>query len=134
VADTPDRVVDINAADDVFEMHLSARQAHIDIGPEVVKMLTYGAQLPGPEIRVQQGDRVIVHLHNELPDDFPTTIHWHGIEGTNAADGTPTTQGPVLPGERTWSWSRRARWATRSSCAGRTSPAAATACGWRATR
>ncbi len=101
VPSEPDRVVDINAADDVYETHLSAREANIDIGGgEVVKMLTYGAQLPGPELRVQQGDRVIVHLDNELPDDFPTTIHWHGIEGTNAADGTPTTQGPILPGDR----------------------------------
>lgn len=100
VADTPDRVTDENADPDIYETHLVARQANIDIGTEVVKMLTYGAQLPGPEIRVKQGDRVVVHLQNDLPDDFPTTIHWHGIEGTNAADGTPTTQGPVMPGER----------------------------------
>ncbi len=98
--DTPDAVTDLDPAADVLEVELSARQANIDIGPEVVKMLTYGAALPGPELRVKQGDRVVVHLQNDLPDDFPTTIHWHGIEGTNAADGTPTTQDGVMPGER----------------------------------
>ncbi len=99
VPDTADAFEDTHDDPNIFEASLSAREANIDIGPEVVRMLTYGARVPGPEIRVVQGDRVIVHLDNDLPADFPTTIHWHGIEGSNAMDGTPTTQGPIQPGE-----------------------------------
>jgi FtsP/CotA-like multicopper oxidase with cupredoxin domain len=36
---------------------------------------------------------------NDLGAGFETTIHWHGIEGNNAADGTHTTQTPVMDGD-----------------------------------
>lgn len=52
--------------------------------------------IPGPVIEVNQGDHVIVHFRNELPDS--TTIHWHGLRVPNAADGTPSSQLPVPPG------------------------------------
>ena len=95
----PDPFFDLDPDPGVFEAVLTARQANIDIDGEVVSMLTYGGVLPGPEIRVTEGDRVVIHLQNELAQDYPTTIHWHGIEGTNAADGTPTTQKPVESGD-----------------------------------
>ena len=52
--------------------------------------------IPGPLLDVKQGDRVIVHLRNELSE--PTTIHWHGIRVPNEADGSEHTQVPVQPG------------------------------------
>jgi len=94
-----DPFVDLDPDPRVFEAVLTARAATVDVGGELVSMLTYGGVVPGPEIRVTQGDRVVIHLQNALPSDFPTTIHWHGIEGTNAADGTPTTQLAVQPGQ-----------------------------------
>jgi len=95
----PDLFEDINPDPTVFEAHLTAREATLIWDCEPVKMLTYGGRVPGPEIRVTQGDRVIVHLKNDLPEDFPTTIHWHGIEGTNTMDGTPVSQEPIAPGD-----------------------------------
>lgn len=95
----PDLFEDINDDPNIFEANLSAKEALVQIGDDYVTMLSYGGRVPGPEIRVTQGDRVIIHLQNDLPEEFPTTIHWHGIEGTNAMDGTPVTQGPVMPGE-----------------------------------
>lgn len=53
--------------------------------------------IPGPLLDVNQGDLVIAHLRNELPE--PTTIHWHGIRVPNEADGSEHTQTPVAPGE-----------------------------------
>jgi FtsP/CotA-like multicopper oxidase with cupredoxin domain len=52
--------------------------------------------IPGPLIEVNQGEHVIVHFRNELPDS--TTIHWHGLRVPNASDGTPSSQRPVAPG------------------------------------
>ncbi len=97
-ATAADPFVDVDPDPRVFEAVLTARQATIDVGGELVSMLSYGGAVPGPEIRVTQGDRVVVHLQNALPSDFPTSIHWHGVEGTNAADGTATTQLAVQPG------------------------------------
>src|SRR3990172_2746615 len=61
---------------------------------------SYNGQIPGPMIRVTQGDRIRVILKNELPD--PTSIHWHGVRVPNNMDGVAEpaiTQQPVTPGE-----------------------------------
>lgn len=63
-----------------------------------VTAYTYNGTVPGPMIRVTEGDQVRVIVKNELP--VPTTIHWHGVEVPNAMDGIPgVTQDPILPGE-----------------------------------
>jgi len=57
----------------------------------------YNGRVPGPELRVRQGDRVRVTLVNHLPD--ATSIHWHGINVPGAMDGVAgITQNAVLPG------------------------------------
>jgi FtsP/CotA-like multicopper oxidase with cupredoxin domain len=43
--------------------------------------------VPGPELRVREGDLVRIKLHNRLP--VPTTIHWHGIDVPLNQDGVP---------------------------------------------
>lgn len=58
----------------------------------------YDGRVPGPEIRVRQGERLRVELENRLLQE--TTIHWHGLRVPNAMDGVPhLTQAPVRPGE-----------------------------------
>jgi FtsP/CotA-like multicopper oxidase with cupredoxin domain len=58
----------------------------------------YNNSVPGPEIRVRQGDRLRVRVDNALAEE--TTIHWHGIRTPNAMDGVPhLTQRPIAPGE-----------------------------------
>jgi FtsP/CotA-like multicopper oxidase with cupredoxin domain len=53
--------------------------------------------VPGPELRVNQGDRVQVTLINHLPES--TTLHWHGVVLPNAEDGVAgVTQDAVAPG------------------------------------
>ena len=59
---------------------------------------SYNASVPGPEIRIRQGERLRVVLENQLAQE--TTIHWHGVRVPNAMDGVPfLTQKPVAPGE-----------------------------------
>lgn len=70
-----------------------------DTGKAPVPAWTYGGAVPGPELRVRQGDRVRVVVRNDLPQ--PTTVHWHGVRVPNAMDGVPhLTQHPIAPGER----------------------------------
>src|SRR5437868_1564394 len=56
----------------------------------------YNGHVPGPTLEVREGDHVIVHFWNQLPE--PTTIHWHGIHLPAEMDGSPLD--PVLPGAR----------------------------------
>ncbi|HUG25386.1 multicopper oxidase family protein [Piscinibacter sp.] len=59
----------------------------------------YGAGVPGPEIRLRQGERLRVEVVNRLPQE--TTVHWHGLRVPNAMDGVPhLTQPPIAPGQR----------------------------------
>lgn len=48
-------------------------------------------------LKVKQGQEVIIHFKNELPES--TTIHWHGMRVPNRADGTPSAQLEVAPDE-----------------------------------
>ena len=61
-------------------------------------MWTYNGTVPGPEIRIRQGERLRVSIVNELAEE--TTVHWHGLRVPNAMDGVPhLTQKPIAPGE-----------------------------------
>ena len=69
--------VDRNPDPDVVEVYFEARVAKVEIAPGFeVEAWTYNGTIPGPMIRVQVGDRLIVHYTNNLPR--PSTIHWHG--------------------------------------------------------
>ena len=54
--------------------------------------------VPGPLLRVTEGDKIRIVLKNELPE--PTVIHFHGPMLPNAMDGVPDVTQPVVkPGE-----------------------------------
>jgi FtsP/CotA-like multicopper oxidase with cupredoxin domain len=58
----------------------------------------YDGTVPGPGIRVRQGEPVRIIVSNGL--DEATTVHWHGIRVPNAMDGVPgLTQPAIRPGE-----------------------------------
>jgi FtsP/CotA-like multicopper oxidase with cupredoxin domain len=58
----------------------------------------YDGRVPGPEIRVPQGQPVRITVENKLAED--TTVHWHGIRLPIAMDGVPgLTQAPIGSGK-----------------------------------
>jgi manganese oxidase len=81
----------------VFE--ITAREIQWEVEPgKRVKAWAYNDQVPGPQIRVREGDRVRLVLKNELPES--TSVHFHGVEVPIDQDGVPfITQPPVKPGE-----------------------------------
>ena len=84
-------------------LRLSAGKATFSLEPygpaEVGGCWGFNGTVPGPVIRVKQGERLRAVLENALAED--TTIHWHGIRLPNAMDGVPhLTQAPVAPGGR----------------------------------
>ncbi|KAI7743636.1 hypothetical protein M8C21_012058 [Ambrosia artemisiifolia] len=71
--------------------------------PDCLEHVVMGinGQFPGPTIKAQAGDTVVVHLTNKLHTEG-VVIHWHGIRqlGTPWADGTASiSQCAINPGE-----------------------------------
>jgi FtsP/CotA-like multicopper oxidase with cupredoxin domain len=80
---------------------LTAQQRRIRLGSgALVEAWTFNGQVPGPLLRVRQGDLVQVTLVNQLPREG-VTVHWHGVDVPNAEDGVAgVTQDAVGPGQR----------------------------------
>jgi FtsP/CotA-like multicopper oxidase with cupredoxin domain len=60
---------------------------------------TFNGHVPGPVIRVTEGDKVRIVVENLLSEG--TGVHWHGLDVPNKMDGVPmVTQDPILPGQK----------------------------------
>src|SRR6266852_13389 len=69
------------------------------VGPDhpQTEVWAYGGIVPGPVVRLRQGEPARIVVENRLDED--TTVHWHGIRLPNAMDGVPgLTQPPIKPG------------------------------------
>ncbi|MCO6435141.1 multicopper oxidase domain-containing protein, partial [Nitrosomonas nitrosa] len=95
---TPDAAdIDTDPSPNVLEITLTISQQTVDIGGGVMANAeTINGTIPGPTLRLNVGDTVIVRVVNDLP--HPSGIHWHGIELHNSADGTPVTQNGIPVG------------------------------------
>ena len=78
---------------------LTAEEADVKLpSGRVVHALTFNGSVPGPELRVDEGDLVEVTLENRDVQSG-VTIHWHGVDVPNAEDGVAgVTQNAVPPG------------------------------------
>jgi FtsP/CotA-like multicopper oxidase with cupredoxin domain len=85
---------------DIKEFHLFIDIYQQEIVPGVkFHTLAFNNQVPGPEIRVNRGDKVRVIFENKT--DLNHTIHWHGMHVPWRMDGVPyVTQMPVMPGQK----------------------------------
>lgn len=83
----------------VFELETRPVRWEVEPG-HFVDAYSYNGMVPGPEIRVKEGDRVRVIVRNNLPES--TSVHWHGLDmiGNNRNDGvTFLTSAPIKPGQ-----------------------------------
>jgi len=80
-----------------FVLTASIEKWEVEAG-KFVDAWTYNGMVPGPQIRVDVGDKVRVILDNQLP--MGTDVHWHGIATPNNMDGVaPLTQPLIKSGE-----------------------------------
>lgn len=81
-----------------FVLRLTEKQWQTYPGGPVLAAFAINDHVPGPVIRVTEGDRIRLVVVNDLPE--PTSIHWHGMDLPNDQDGVPgLTQPPIDPGE-----------------------------------
>ncbi|MEO7368310.1 MAG: multicopper oxidase family protein [Gemmatimonadaceae bacterium] len=78
------------------EVTLTASKERIALASGMMTdVYAYNGMSPGPTIEIREGDHVIIHFHNDLPE--ATTIHWHGLHIPADQDGSPLY--PVQPGK-----------------------------------
>jgi FtsP/CotA-like multicopper oxidase with cupredoxin domain len=91
----PAVLVNISKAPKTVEVNLTAAVARMSLQPGVTsEVFAYNGRVPGPTLDVREGDKVIVHFRNNLPE--ATTVHWHGIHLPYQSDGSPYH--PIAPG------------------------------------
>jgi len=94
---SPARFTNISKLSKTVEVNLTASVTTLSLQPGTkTEVFAYNGQTPGPTLDVREGDRVIVHFRNDLPE--PTTVHWHGIHLPFDSDGSPYH--PIAPGAR----------------------------------
>ena len=85
---TPPVLQNLSSAPNTVEVNLTAEPTRLSLMPGTeTNVWAYNGQVPGPTLEVREGDRVIVHFQNNLPE--PTTVHWHGIHLPASQDGSP---------------------------------------------
>jgi len=72
----PDNIID-----------LSIGRMPKDIDGKTGKAIGINGSVPGPLVRMQEGQEVLIRVKNELDED--TSIHWHGILPPFQMDGVP---------------------------------------------
>jgi manganese oxidase len=93
-----DQTLEPRIEDGVKVYDLETSVIEWNILPDVQMMAyAFNGQVPGPRIRITEGDRVRFNVTNHLPES--TTVHWHGLILPNAMDGAAEiTQEPIAPG------------------------------------
>jgi FtsP/CotA-like multicopper oxidase with cupredoxin domain len=61
----------------------------------IISTTTYNGQFPGPLVRLKEGQRVVVDIHNET--DTPEQLHWHGQIIPVDVDGASEEGTPFIP-------------------------------------
>ena len=95
-AANPPLLVNISRRPRTVEVNLTAAVTKLSLQPGVTsEVFAYNGHVPGPTLDVREGDLVIIHFKNNLPE--ATTVHWHGIHLPFESDGSPFH--PIQPGE-----------------------------------
>jgi FtsP/CotA-like multicopper oxidase with cupredoxin domain len=81
------------ASDQKADYTLRIANGLVDLAPtHIVSTTLYNGQFPGPLLRMTEGKRVVIDVHNDT--DWPELVHWHGqmipsdVDGA-AEEGTP---------------------------------------------
>jgi FtsP/CotA-like multicopper oxidase with cupredoxin domain len=68
----------------------------VELAPDhIVSTTLYNGRFPGPLLRFNEGQRVVVDIHNDT--DTPELVHWHGQMIPSDVDGAAEEGSPFVP-------------------------------------
>ena len=80
------------------DIRLSIGNSHFSTGGRSGHAVTVNGTVPGPLVRLREGQKVRLHVTNTLEED--SSIHWHGLLLPFQFDGVPGVSFPgIRPGE-----------------------------------
>jgi FtsP/CotA-like multicopper oxidase with cupredoxin domain len=105
------------------DITLRISPVELEIAPRrTIKTIGYNGSVPGPVLRVREGQPVTVDVYNETP--APELVHWHGLFVPSEVDGAAEEGTPMVPphGSRRYAFVPRpagTRWYHTHVAAGR---------------
>jgi FtsP/CotA-like multicopper oxidase with cupredoxin domain len=93
------------AEHDKSDFSLRISPVKVEIAPgTVIETIGYNGTAPGPILRMREGKRVTVDVHNDT--DVDELVHWHGQFIPSDVDGTMEEGTPMIPahGHRKYSF------------------------------
>lgn len=77
------------------EITLTIGQTIIQVDGRPARAVAINGGVPGPTLRLRQGQKLRITVINELNED--SSIHWHGLELPFQMDGVPGVSFPGIP-------------------------------------
>ena len=90
-----------------IDLYLERKRLLVDGNPG--RAIAINGSIPGPVIRMKEGEDVEIRVHNRLKES--SSIHWHGILVPYDMDGVPGISFPGIPSGETFTY----RYAVRQS-------------------
>jgi FtsP/CotA-like multicopper oxidase with cupredoxin domain len=86
-----------------FSLRISPVKLELAPG-QTVQTIGYNGKVPGPLLRVKEGQQVTVDVQND--SDVPELVHWHGLYVPSEVDGAMGEGTPMVPpgGSRQYSF------------------------------
>lgn len=85
---SPSVLKNISSLPRTVEVTITAAPARVELLPgKLTDVYAYNGSVPGPTLQAREGDHVIIHFQNNLPE--ASTIHCHGIHLPADMDGSP---------------------------------------------
>ncbi len=84
------------------QVDLRIRHERLSFGDLQGDAVTIDGSVPGPLLRLREGEPAVLRVHNEL--DEPTSVHWHGILLPPEMDGVPGVSFPGIPAGETFEY------------------------------
>jgi CopA family copper-resistance protein len=80
------------------DIHLTIGESHFATGTRSGHAVTVNGSVPGPLVRLREGQEAVLRVTNGLAED--SSIHWHGLLVPFQFDGVPGVSFPgIRPGE-----------------------------------
>lgn len=77
---------------------LNITRTRFDVGGQPGDAITISGSIPGPLVRLKEGQDAVIRVKNDLAED--TSVHWHGLLVPPEMDGVPgVSYAGIRPGE-----------------------------------